>query len=324
MKICFIGAGALGSSLGGTLAFNGLDVTLIDHFQAHVDKMNQDGLTLIEGEEKRVVKVKAATSTEGLGIMDLVIVLVKSFGTRAAIEKALPIIGENTLVLSLQNGLGNEEIIMEVVGPERVIGGKTYAGGVFLGPGEVIAGTINKLTVIGEMDGRVTERIKNVAAALTAHGLMTEISENIVGMIWDKLLINAATGAISAITRLPYGGLYNVREVKDVAIDAVAEGIAVAKAKGIQLSVEDPSAIWYKAAAGLPYMFKASMLQSIEAGKATEVDFINGPLVRWGEALGIQTPVNKTLVAMIKGYERWMEAFNGKEVPSQPIDWERL
>jgi 2-dehydropantoate 2-reductase len=324
MKICFIGAGALGSSLGGTLAFNGLDVTLIDHFQAHVDKMNQDGLTLIEGEEKRVVKVKAATSTEGLGIMDLVIVLVKSFGTRAAIEKALPIIGENTLVLSLQNGLGNEEIIMEVVGPERVIGGKTYAGGVFLGPGEVVAGTINKLTVIGEMDGRVTERIKNVAAVLTAHGLMTEISENIVGMIWDKLLINAATGAISAITRLPYGGLYNVREVKDVAIDAVAEGIAVAKAKGIQLSVEDPSAIWYRAAAGLPYMFKASMLQSIEAGKATEVDFINGPLVRWGEALGVQTPVNKTLVAMIKGYERWMEAFNGKEVPSQPIDWERL
>jgi 2-dehydropantoate 2-reductase len=324
MKICFIGAGALGSSLGGTLAYHGLDVTLIDQFQAHVDKINQDGLILNEGNDKRVVKVKAATSTAGLEVMDLVIVLVKSFATREAIERALPIIGDNTLVMSLQNGLGNEEMIIEVVGPERVIGGKTYAGGVFLGPGEVIAGTINKLTVIGEMDGKVTDRIKKVAEILTTHGLMTEISENIVGMIWDKLLINAATGAVSAITRLPYGGLYNVQEVKEVAIDAITEGIAVAKAKGIKLSVEDPAAIWYKAAAGLPFTFKASMLQSIEGGKATEVDFINGPLVRWGETLGIPTPVNKTLVAMVKGYEYWMETFKDKELPSQSIDWARL
>lgn len=324
MKICFIGAGALGSSLGGTLAFHGLDVTLIDQYQAHVDKINSNGLNLKEGDEIRNVKIKAASSTQGLPVMDLIIVLVKSFGTKKAIQDALPMIGEHTLVMSLQNGLGNEEAIMEVVGSERVIGGKTYAGGVFLGPGEVIAGTINKLTVIGEMDGRVTERIKNVAEILTAHGLMTQISENIVGMIWDKLLINAATGAVSAITRLPYGGLYNVQEVKEVALEAVAEGIAVAKAKGVELSVEDPAAIWYKAAAGLPYRFKASMLQSIEAGKPTEVDFINGQILYHGERLGIQTPVNKTLVAMVKGYEYWMMNFSGKVIPDQPVDWPRL
>lgn len=324
MKICFIGAGALGSALGGTLAFHGLDVTLIDHNQAHVDKITSNGLNLKEGDEIRNVKIKAATSTQGLPVMDLIIVLVKSFGTKKAIQDALPMIGAHTLVMSLQNGLGNEEAIMEVVGSERVIGGKTYAGGVFQEPGEVIAGTINKLTVIGEMDGRVTERIKNLAEILTAHGLMTQISDNIVGMIWDKLLINAATGAVSALTRLPYGGLYNVREVKDVALEAVAEGIAVAKAKGIKLSVEDPAAIWYKAAAGLPYRFKASMLQSIEAGKATEVDFINGQILYHGERLGIQTPVNKTLVAMVKGYEYWMMNFSGKVIPDQPVDWPRL
>lgn len=324
MKICFIGAGALGSSLGGTLAYHGLDVTLVDQFQAHVDQINTSGLTLKEGNEIRNVRLKAATSTHGLPVMDLVIVLVKSFGTKAAIQDALPIIGPDTLVMSLQNGLGNEETIMEVVGPERVIGGKTYAGGVFLGPGEVIAGTVNKLTVIGEMNGIITDRIKFVADTLTAHGLLTEISENIVGMIWDKLLINAATGAVSAITRLPYGGLYNVQDVKDVALEAIAEGIQIAKAKGVALSVDDPAAIWYKAAAGLPYMFKASMLQSIEAGKATEVDFINGPIVRHGEILGIPTPVNKALVAMVKGYEFWMAHFNGQEVPAQPIEWERL
>lgn len=324
MKICFIGAGALGSALGGTLAFHGLDVTLIDHNQAHVDKINSNGLNLKEGDEIRKVKIKAAASTQGLPVMDLIIVLVKSFGTKKAIQDALPMIGAHTLVMSLQNGLGNEEAIMEVVGSERVIGGKTYAGGVFQEPGEVIAGTINKLTVIGEMDGRVTERIKNLAEILTAHGLMTQISDNIVGMIWDKLLINAATGAVSALTRLPYGGLYNVREVKDVALEAVAEGIAVAKAKGIKLSVEDPAAIWYKAAAGLPYRFKASMLQSIEAGKATEVDFINGQILYHGERLGIQTPVNKTLVAMVKGYEYWMMNFSGKVIPDQPVDWPRL
>ncbi len=324
MKICFIGAGALGSALGGTLAFHGLDVTLIDHNQTHVDKINSNGLKLIEGEEIRNVKIKAVTSTQGLPVMDLIIVLVKSFGTKKAIQDVLPMIGAHTLVMSLQNGLGNEEAIMEVVGSERVIGGKTYAGGVFQGPGEVIAGTTNKLTVIGEMDGRITERIKNVAEILTAHGLMTQISDNIVGMIWDKLLINAATGAVSAITRLPYGGLYNVQEVKEVALEAVAEGIAVAKAKGVELSVEDPAAIWYRAAAGLPYRFKASMLQSIEAGKATEVDFINGQILYHGERLGIQTPVNKTLVAMVKGYEYWMMNFSGKVIMDQSVDWPRL
>ena len=267
MKICFIGAGALGSALGGTLAFHGLDVTLIDHNQAHVDKINSNGLNLKEGDEIRKVKIKAAASTQGLPVMDLIIVLVKSFGTKKAIQDALPMIGAHTLVMSLQNGLGNEEAIMEVVGSERVIGGKTYAGGVFQEPGEVIAGTINKLTVIGEMDGRVTERIKNLAEILTAHGLMTQISDNIVGMIWDKLLINAATGAVSALTRLPYGGLYNVREVKDVALEAVAEGIAVAKAKGVEISVEDPAAIWYKAALVCPIDSRPPCFKALKPGK---------------------------------------------------------
>jgi 2-dehydropantoate 2-reductase len=309
MKICVLGAGALGSSIGGTLAEAGQDVYLIDQWADHVNAINKKGLILRDGTIDRAVKVNAQTSCEGIGPADLVIVLVKSFHTRTAIENASSIIGEDTLVMSLQNGLGNEETIAEVVGKERVIGGKTYVGGVLLGPGHVIAGTKGKLTFIGEMNGEKTKRIQRVADTMTNCGLLTEVSDNITGMIWDKLLINVATGALCGITKLPYGDLYQVAEIRDCAYEAILEGISVAKANDVVLSTEDPSDIWMKAADGLPYEFKTSMLQSLEKGQKTEIDYINGAVVRWGMKRNIATPVNAALVANVKGIEIWIEKY---------------
>jgi 2-dehydropantoate 2-reductase len=306
MKICFLGSGALGSAIGGALSEAGADVTLIDQWQEHVDAMNTRGLTLREDGKDRIVKVKAATSPEGIGPADLVVVLVKSFHTREAVETAGPIIGANTTILSLQNGLGHEDIIAEIVGREKVIGGKTYLGGVLLSPGHVIAGLKGKETIIGELDGRLTERVQRIAATFNSAGLLLTVSTDIVGTIWDKLLVNVATGALAGITRLPYGGLYEVPEIKACAIAAIAEGMAVAKASGVKLSVSDPEQPWRKAAEGLPAEFKTSMLQSIEKGSRTEIDFINGSVVRWGEKCGVPTPVNQALVACIKGIEHWM------------------
>lgn len=304
MKICFLGAGALGSSIGGTLALNGKEVYLVDQWQEHVEAINKNGLIFIEDEKEISIPIKAVTNPAELVKMDLIIVLVKSFATESAIKQALPLIGENTVVMSLQNGLGNEDIIEEQVGLKKIIGGKAYVGGVLKGPGKVIPGIKGKEICIGEMDGRKTDRIKEIAKELNEGGIITKVSENINGMIWDKLLINVATGALAGITGLCYGDLYKVKQIEETAFAAIEEGITIAKANKINLTTEVPVQIWAKAAVGLPYGFKTSILQSLEKKQKSEVDYINGAIVRWGLKLGIPTPVNSTLTACVKGIEK--------------------
>jgi 2-dehydropantoate 2-reductase len=304
MRICFVGAGALGCSIGGVLTEGGSDVHLIDRYPAHVDAMNRDGLRIRDDAGERIVKVKAHRDANGIGSADLVIVLVKSYHTREAMEAAMSIVGPRTVVMSIQNGLGHEEILADVVGRDRVIAAKTYVGGVLLGPGHVLAGTRGKLTYIGELDGAITPRVEAIAAEFERADLRTIISSNIVGTMWDKLLINVATGALSSITRLTYGKLYAIDEIKACALAAVEEAMTVATAAGVKLSIESAEEAWIKAAEGLPADFKTSMLQSLEAGAKTEIDFINGAVVRWGGRCHVPTPVNSTLVACIKGIEQ--------------------
>ncbi len=308
MKICILGAGALGCAIGGVLAEGGHAVWLVNRRQAHVDALNRHGLIMRQDGVDRVVAVRAATHCSGVSLVDgpieLLIVLVKSFDTREAIESAAPMLDARTMVLSLQNGLGHEDVLAEVVGRQRVLAGKTYAGGVMLGAGHILAGTRGKETFIGELDGSVSARVQAVADTLRGAGLSTEVSENIIATMWDKLLVNVATGALSAISGLPYGALYRVPEIEECALAAVAEAMAVAYAGGIALGTTDPRQSWVKAAAGLPPEFKASMLQSLEKGSITEVDYVNGAVVSWGARFGVATPVNRALVACVKGVER--------------------
>lgn len=309
MKIHILGAGSLGCAIGGTLAAAGSDVTLIARSREHVDAVNARGLVLRDAEGgERVVNVAAAIGAHGLAPADLVIVLVKSFHTAAAIEGYKQALGANTIVMSLQNGLGHEEVLAQAVGRERLLAGKTYVGGVFLAPGVVRAGVKGKLTLIGEPEGGISERARRVAAEFERAGLKTTASDNISGVIWDKLLVNTATGALSAITRLPYGPMYATPELEATAVAAVAEAMAVARAKGVTLSIQQPIDAWRLAGAGLGPDFKASMLQSLEKGSVTEIDFINGAVVREGERLGVPTPVNRTLVACVKGIEQGLKA----------------
>ena len=303
MKICILGAGALGCALGGVLTEAGNEVWLINRNADQVDAMNSRGLILREGGVDRTVAVHAATAAQPAGMVDLVVVLVKSFHTQQAMQAATSLIGPDTLVLSLQNGLGHEDILADIVGRERVLAGKTYAGGSQLGVGHVNIGTKGKDTHIGELDGAMTERVQRIADVFNAAGLNTTVSDNIMGTIWDKLLINVATGAITGITGLNYGDLYKQPELEDCGVAAVAEAMAVAKASGIRLSITEPSQAWHKAGAGLPYEFRTSMLQSLNKGSITEIDFVNGSVVRWGQRCGVPTPVNQTLVACMKGIE---------------------
>lgn len=304
LKIAVLGAGALGCSIGGTLARTGHEVTLINRNRAHVDAINHDGLRMRTAQGELTVRARAATSAQGLGTQDLVIVLVKSFHTREAMAGALELVGPGTVVMSLQNGLGHEDVLAELVGRERLLAGKTYVGGVMLAPGSIIAGVTGKETLIGELDGRITPRALAIGEAFNAAGMATTVSDNIQGIIWDKLLVNVATGAVAAITRLTYGPLYQLPEIEATAIAAVQEAMDVARACGIPLTTPEARAAWTKASAGLPADFKTSMLQSLEKGSVTEIDFINGAVVRWGERCGVATPVNRTLAACIKGIER--------------------
>ena len=308
MKIVMLGAGALGSTIGGTLAISGNDVHFVAMWQEHVDLINKDGLHMTNEKEDWYVRVDARTTADTIGEADLVIVLVKSFATKQAVEqlKQTNVIGKNTLVMSLQNGLGNEETIASVIGSENVISGKTYVGGRLIQAGYISAGVQGKWTYIGELNGEITDRIQTVCNVFNDAGLLCEVSDNIKGLIWDKLLINVAAGALCGITRLPYGPLYEEDYIKDVAVAAIQEGIQVAKAAGVVLKSEDPQYPWVAASEGLPGTFKTSILQSLELKRPTEIDFINGSIVEWGKKYGIATPVNQTLVACVKGIEKYI------------------
>ncbi len=290
MKIVMLGAGALGSTIGGTLAMGGNDVHFVDMWQEHVDLINKDGLHMTNEKEDWYVRVDARTTADTIGEADLVIVLVKSFATKQAVEqlKQTNVIGKNTLVMSLQNGLGNEETIASVIGSENVISGKTYVGGRLIQAGYISAGVQGKWTYIGELNGEITDRIQTVCNVFNDAGLLCEVSDNIKGLIWDKLLINVAAGALCGITRLPYGPLYEEDYIKDVAVAAIQEGIQVAKAAGVVLKSEDPQYPWVAASEGLPGTFKTSILQSLELKRPTEIDFINGSIVEWGKNTVLQ------------------------------------
>jgi 2-dehydropantoate 2-reductase len=306
MKIAFLGSGALGCAIGSALTEGGHETWLVDRFAAHVEAMRRDSLQVDDASGSRRVTVRATTNPGEVGPVDLVIVLVKSFHTDSAMRGALDLVGPDTLVLSLQNGLGHEDVLSEIVGRERVLAGKTYVGGVLKAPGHIQSGVSGKLTIVGELDGRVTDRVRAIADAFNGSGLTTTVSDNILGTMWDKLLINVATGAITGITGLTYGQLYAEPTMKATALAAIGEAMAAAQAAGIHLSMTHAEQAWTMAAEGLSPAFKTSMLQSLEKGSVTEIDFINGAIVRWGERLGVPTPVNSTLVACIKGIERAM------------------
>ena len=304
MQVCVLGAGSLGSVIGGVLARAGHDVTLVTRNVAHVDAIRRAGLTLVDDRSRTDVPVAAATSLDGLQPPDLLVVLVKSFDTRPAMEAAARLVGDDTLILTLQNGVGCEEIIAEVVGGDRLIAGRTFVGGRMTEPGVVEYGIAGRTTVLGELDGRTTERLRAIADTFGASGLEVEISTDIVAMMWDKLFVNIATGAWSALTGLPYGELSVHPDVERMAIVTVEEGMAVAQALGIEVATRDPRIPWRRAWEGLPYGFKASMLQSVEKGSRTEVDVMHGAVVAGGRRAGVPTPVNDALVAAVHGLER--------------------
>ena len=317
VRIAILGTGSLGSVVGGCLARGGEEVWMVGRRRDVVTAISTHGLHLVEDDGTTVVWPRATVDAEEVGDVDLVVVVVKAFDVAAALSAASSLLGRATTVLTLQNGLGVEEVAAGVVGRDRVLAGRTYVSGDAAAPGVVRAGIHGRPTVVGEPFGVDSGRAGAVAAAFGRGGLDTEVSPDIRSVIWQKLLVNVATGALAGITGLTYGSLYRLEGIQRTAHAAVREAVAVATACGVDLGEVDAEAVWQEARRGLPDDFRTSILQSLERGAPTEIAFINGAVVRTGSAAGVPTPVNATLEACVQGLEvsRRRVASSGSAAP---------
>ena len=300
MKICILGCGAVGSIFGAHLARqSGVEVFALDVWVAHVRAINERGLRL-SGAADFTARLKASTRPEELPRCDFGIVATKSIHTRSAIERAKNLFGEESAVCSVQNGVGNEEILAEHV--RYVIRGTTFPAGHVLEPGHVsfdIAGD----TWIGPFEPTNTpmQKVTALAEVLTRAGMNTVALEDARGAQWTKLIFNAATNAVGALTRLHHGAATRLPATGELFNALIEEGEAVARAHGIHLH-GDPRDLVQKGARA-PGKHKASMLQDVEAGRQTEVDFLNGAICEWGARAGVPTPLNRALWQLVKGLE---------------------
>ena len=304
MKIVIIGAGAMGGLFAARLAAAGEDVSVVDVWAEHVETIRTQGLILETGEGEVRTKPAAVTRVEDLAACaaDLVIVFVKSGMTAAAARSAQTILGPVGRVLTLQNGLGNAEIIAEVFGADRVLAGTTAQGATLIGPGRIRHGGRGD-THIGRLTGPVDDFCREAAMILSRAGIPAIAEDAVQSLIWGKLVINVGINALTALLRFTNGQLNDHAETRELVKLAVAEAVQVAAASDVSLPY-DNAVEKVLAVAAATATNRSSMLQDILRGRATEIDAINGALVREGVRLGVPTPVNATLTLLIKALEK--------------------
>jgi 2-dehydropantoate 2-reductase len=301
MKIAILGAGAMGCAYGAMLAEGGeSEVRLIDIWADHVKAINTSGLKVSSAAGDRIAKgdIKAFTSPDEVGPSDLVIVFVKAITTGDAMRKATCLVGPETMVLTLQNGLGNVEKLCSVIDKSHVIAGTASGGANIKGPGHIHHAAVGE-TTIGELDGSDTPRLAGLAAHLNRAGLVTKLSHNVLGLIWTKLIVNIGINALCTLTRLRNGQLLDYPGTESLLELAVSEAAAVAKAKGIKLECSDAVAHCKDVAARTGKNI-CSMLQDFNAKRTTEIAVINGAVVDAGLETGVATPFNLTLTNLVK------------------------
>ena len=303
MKIAVVGSGALGGFFGALFAQTGQDVTLVDVDPKKVEAIRASGLTVTTRDGERTVRIPITQSTKEVGPADLVFFSVKSYATLAAAQTLPPLLKADTLVMSIQNGIGNVEKIASVVGPERVVGGITAHSFQMLSPSHIrYVGGAGHMH-IGKVDARNTPRVQEVAAILRQGGVEAEVNENIQDFIWFKLMVNTPINAIAAITRFKNGELAESEGVRQLMRLVADEAIAVAKDEGVRFLGEGHPVDACLTALRAAAENKASMLQDVEAGRRTEIDAINGAIVERAAKHGIAVPVNETLVRLVKVIE---------------------
>ena len=290
MKIAVMGAGAVGCYYGGMLARAGHAVTLIGRPQ-HVEAVRRDGLLLDTQSFKTHVPMQASTDASAVAGAGLVLFCVKSTDTESAAMEIRPHLMPDALVITLQNGVDNAERLQALV-PQEVAAAVVYVATEMAGPGHV------KHHGRGELVIAPSKASEQVAALLVEAGVPTQISDNVIGSLWAKLILNCAYNALSAISQLPYGRVVQGVGVEAVMRDVVQECLAVARASGVKV----PGDTWQavdRIAQTMPSQF-SSTAQDLARRKRSEIDHLNGYVMRKGDALGVPAPVNRTLYTLVK------------------------
>ena len=296
MHFLVIGPGAMGCLFAARLKKAGYDVTLLDYIEERARQINHQGILVQGSNEEYRVKVPTVSGTVPTS-PDLVLICVKSYKTRDAAQAIKKGIGPQTVLVTLQNGVGNVEVLQEIFGKERVLGGVTAEGATLLGPGKIRhAGQGD--TIVGP--GRDSNGpAKKLVSAFNKAGFNSKSADHVDDLIWGKLIINVGINPLTAITRLKNGRLPDLPGTRMIMEEAVKEAVAVARAKGVDLPYPDPLArvieVCHATAENV-----ASMLQDVLNQRQTEIDAINGAIVREGNAMNIPTPVNLTLTSLVQ------------------------
>src|ERR1700679_1467527 len=290
MKVAVVGAGAVGCCYGGMLARAGHDVTLIGRPQ-HVEAVERQGLRLETQTFDEHIRVSASTEGSAVQGAQIVLFCVKSTDTESGAAAIKPHLAPDALVLSLQNGVENADRLRALL-PQQVVSAVVYVGTEMAGPGHV------RHHGRGELVIEPSKASDDVACALIAVGVPTVISDNVRGELWEKLILNCVYNALSAITQLPYGRLVKGEGMTVVMRDLVDECLAVAKAEGVTIPGDVDAAV-RKIAETMAGQY-ASTAQDLARGKRSEIDHLNGLILRRGEALGVATPANRLLHAIVK------------------------
>ena len=303
MRVCVVGCGAVGSLFAANLAqLDDVEVWAYDLDEAHVAAIRESGLRLT-GAGEVVGRMEATSDAAALPPCDFGIVAVKSMHTGAALAATAHAFVGGAAVCSVQNGVGNEEAIAAHV--ERVIRGTTFPAGHIVEPGHV-HWDVKGDTTIGPFEPRPAsiEDCERLAEACTRSGMPTAALADARGPQWRKLIFNAATNPVGALSGLTHGGVCERPDLRRLVSALVDEGKAVAAAQGIELDADPEELIDYAARPDVAYDHKASMLQDVEARRVTEIDFLNGGIVRFADQHGVPTPLNRAVWALVKGLER--------------------
>jgi 2-dehydropantoate 2-reductase len=302
VRVCVVGCGAVGSLFAAQLAqLEEVEVWAYDRSQPHVDAINAHGLRL-SGAGDVVGRLRATSDPEELPPCEFGIVATKAMHTEAAIRATAGSFADGA-VCSVQNGLGNEEVLAEHV--ERVIRGTTFPAGRIVEPGHVLW-DVRGETTIGpfEPSPAPEDAVRRLADACTRAGMPTAAVADARGPQWRKVIFNAATNPVGALTGLTHGELCDDPGLRALVSGLVDEGKAVAAAEGIELDADPEDLIDHAARPDVAYDHKASMLQDVEARRATEIDYLNGGIVNFGRAAGVPTPLNQAILVLVKGLER--------------------
>jgi len=291
MQVAVMGAGAVGCYFGGMLARAGHEVTLIARPQ-HVDAVTREGLRMETRNFDERVRLQASSDPAAVQGARLVLFCVKSGDTETAGRQIEPHVSTDTVVLCLQNGVDNAERLRAVLPQAEVAAAVVYVGTEMAGPGHV------KHHGRGELVIDPVRRLPDLAKVLVAAGIPAEVSENVRGALWLKLILNCAYNAVSAIAQMPYGQTVKSAGIPEVMRDVVSECLAVAKADGVHVPGDVDAAV-RRIVETMPGQY-SSTAQDLARGKPSEIDFLNGHVVRRGEALGLATPANRALWALVK------------------------